>query len=59
MRAKVIFMERDGLVRLVVTNKYGVETYVMFEKVSSLLNYAKECGISVPVAEIVTEGGKK
>lgn len=59
MKTKVIFMERDGMIRLVVTNNYGVETSVMFEKVSSLVNYARECEIPVRVSDCISEGGAR
>lgn len=59
MKTKVIFMERDGMIMLVVTNRHGVETSVVFEKLSSLVNYARECEIPVCVSDCISEGGAR
>lgn len=58
MKADVVFLENNGNVKLLVVNDRGVATTVVFEKLSSLINYARECKINVLIPDFIANGMK-
>lgn len=55
MSTKAFFSNVDGSCRLEITHTDGHRQHVLFENVSSMVNYCREVGVCVVVSDCKTE----